>query len=42
MFENDVNQYGTQTVVMQLILVVVFENDVNQYGTQTGRPRTVY
>ena len=36
-FENDVNQYGTQTLLMKDIRLVLFENDVNQYGTQTNK-----
>ena len=35
MFENDVEMYGTQTVVNVLSVVVTFENDVEMYGTQT-------
>ena len=35
LFENDVNQYGTQTVAPAGIITFAFENDVNQYGTQT-------
>ena len=34
MFENDVNQYGTQANIRNEIKRSVFENDVNQYGTQ--------
>ena len=34
-FENDVNQYGTQTGCYICLQVNKFENDVNQYGTQT-------
>ena len=32
-FENDVNQYGTQTNGQHQYRVLEFENDVNQYGT---------
>ena len=34
-FENDVNKYGTQTVIMASSYKEAFENDVNKYGTQT-------
>ena len=34
MFENDVNQYGTQAVTATTAQPGQFENDVNQYGTQ--------
>ena len=34
MFENDVNQYGTQADQWLPLGDVKFENDVNQYGTQ--------
>ena len=37
-FENDVNQYGTQTTGSYIRAYVQFENDVNQYGTQTNAP----
>ena len=33
-FENDVNQYGTQAELVPTPVVLGFENDVNQYGTQ--------
>ena len=34
-FENDVNMYGTQTLLVYESLPEEFENDVNMYGTQT-------
>ena len=34
MFENDVNQYGTQAKTHSIRNFEKFENDVNQYGTQ--------
>ena len=35
MFENDVKQYGTQTIAFRCAEEGLFENDVKQYGTQT-------
>ena len=37
MFENDVIQYGTQTLFQVLMIPPTFENDVIQYGTQTDK-----
>ena len=34
-FENDVELYGTQTVIYPTPYIVWFENDVELYGTQT-------
>ena len=34
-FENDVNMYGTQTLLSDSQDEREFENDVNMYGTQT-------
>ena len=34
-FENDVNMYGTQTIMFYIYIRIMFENDVNMYGTQT-------
>ena len=34
-FENDVESYGTQTVLCMNRLFYPFENDVESYGTQT-------
>ena len=34
-FENDVEMYGTQTVITECYTYTVFENDVEMYGTQT-------
>ena len=34
-FENDVNMYGTQTIIAMVLIGGLFENDVNMYGTQT-------
>ena len=34
-FENDVEMYGTQTLVIADSRQLVFENDVEMYGTQT-------
>ena len=36
-FENDVEMYGTQTVVDTCVNYIRFENDVEMYGTQTLR-----
>ena len=35
MFENDVEMYGTQTLLPHFLFLLVFENDVEMYGTQT-------
>ena len=35
MFENDVNQYGSYTIVVDGKTYRMFENDVNQYGSYT-------
>ena len=42
MFENDVNQYGTQALFFISEDRERFENDVNQYGTQAFPPTLVY
>ena len=34
-FENDVEMYGTQTLVHLILQCDLFENDVEMYGTQT-------
>ena len=36
-FENDVEMYGTQTILFIKSNVCGFENDVEMYGTQTMR-----
>ena len=36
-FENDVKMYGTQTVLVCIIMHRAFENDVKMYGTQTEK-----
>ena len=33
-FENDVNMYGTQAMIIVALIGLLFENDVNMYGTQ--------
>ena len=33
-FENDVNMYGTQAMMCDVVERMTFENDVNMYGTQ--------
>ena len=35
-FENDVKQYGTQSLKRGLQMLMWFENDVKQYGTQAS------
>ena len=35
LFENDVEMYGTQTVIFGYDEIQKFENDVEMYGTQT-------
>ena len=35
-FENDVEMYGTQTLIRSVTCSSVFENDVEMYGTQTS------
>ena len=35
-FENDVEMYGTQTLLRQSSRDCQFENDVEMYGTQTS------
>ena len=37
-FENDVKEYGFQTVAPVIVPVAVFENDVKEYGFQTLIP----
>ena len=34
-FENDVEMYGTQTIIKRIPVGLAFENDVEMYGTQT-------
>ncbi len=34
-FENDVKEYGIQTLFLIVILTGLFENDVKEYGIQT-------
>ena len=36
-FENDVNLYGTQSVIVFWLPKVLFENDVNLYGSSIFR-----
>jgi len=35
-FENDVEMYGTQTILGIRAIPTMFENDVEMYGTQTS------
>ena len=41
-FENDVKEYGIQTIARQSVVLIRFENDVKEYGIQTHHPRTAY
>ena len=34
-FENDVEMYGAQTILFQVLPAMLFENDVEMYGAQT-------
>ena len=34
-FENDVEMYGAQTIVLMMQQLLQFENDVEMYGAQT-------
>ena len=34
-FENDVKEYGIQTIINYMIITTSFENDVKEYGIQT-------
>ena len=35
-FENDVEMYGAQTILLKNQITFLFENDVEMYGAQTG------
>ena len=34
-FENDVEMYGAQTIILVCVFSIMFENDVEMYGAQT-------